>query len=628
MSLDLNRQSSFMRELLVALMTDCSDLNTFEGYNMDVAEIITRCDCEGLPFVTLTLPTLGKAVEAGLETGQLVVPDGFRPSKRNPGLPALFQDLLRHVFDQNGLLLERLSWVDTIAESNDEASSAVVSKAAAAVRLVRQLCYCGYKLEVPRDQARDEQLMHDWVTADQELKHPDDPDDPPLVEIVRHEFSRLFNEVDLREIRPRHGPGAVATGERGDQKWAFQRHYDHFASVYDLSYFTVGGADELADRPEWVESMSSTRASQNEAHAKMVVVHKDGRGGRTIAEEILELQYLQQGVADAIRPWIERRSAYGVRFFDQSMNRKLAVESSVDRQYATIDLKNASDRVSLWAVRKAAGEGDLLRVLEATRSRTVIFKTRGKQRVHVSRVFAPMGSALCFPVEAALFWSIAVAAISARLPGRRQWIREHVHVYGDDIIVPREYAACVMDALESWGLTVNRTKSFVHGFFRESCGADAFAGADVTPIRLKKLLPSSRSSASELASYAAVAARLAKGGFRRASELAYSVVEEILGDLPAGLETSGYICRVVECPTKALLHNLRMQAARRLRVRENRDWQRVEFHVWKPVNPTTTTELDGWPRLLRNVLMPPRDDADAVPDLNRPTALHRTWTAL
>jgi hypothetical protein len=109
-----------------------------------------------------------------------------------------------------------------------------------------------------------------------------------------------------------------------------------------------------------------------------------------------------------------------------------------------------------------------------------------------------MGSACCFPVEALTFWALATAAIKI----------EHgisnpvVYVYGDDIIVDSKYAATVIRALESQNLLVNRSKSYIDGPFRESCGGDFYKGIEVTPIRLRKLIGSGHASLNTDADFA------------------------------------------------------------------------------------------------------------------------------
>jgi hypothetical protein len=398
--------------------------------------------------------------------------------------------------------------------------------------------------------------------------------------------------------------------------------------MYDLTFFTVGGEREIADRPEWIDRIVKMRRKLTLGPcSKMILVHKDARGPRVICAEELELMFIQQGLADQVKRSIQRVSAGRVQFADQSINGRLALLASLTRDDATLDLKDASDRVSLWAVRRALRGHLLLEYLEATRSVRVLLPN-GEYRLGL-RKFAPMGSALCFPIEAALFYSIAVAAIAALLPGRLRWIRRHVHVYGDDIIVPREYAACVMDALEAWSLKVNRTKSFVHGFFRESCGVDAFAGYNVTPVKLKKLLPNEgQKSASELASLARTASLFVERGYVQAGEIAYREVERHLGRLPYGTSSSGFLCRVVTNASTAEHMNSHAVHARRLKGRWNYDLQRNEYKTWRVVNTTADSELDGWQRLLRNLLSGDLSSPDTTVDLNQPIALNRTWNAI
>jgi hypothetical protein len=73
-------------------------------------------------------------------------------------------------------------------------------------------------------------------------------------------------------------------------------------------------------------------------------------------------------------------------------------------------------------------------------------------------------------------------------------------VYGDDIIVPIEHAHRVISDLESVGLKVNESKSFLSGKFRESCGFDGYDGWDVSPTYMRRRLPRNRSEVAEVTS--------------------------------------------------------------------------------------------------------------------------------
>jgi hypothetical protein len=95
---------------------------------------------------------------------------------------------------------------------------------------------------------------------------------------------------------------------------------------------------------------------------------------------------------------------------------------------------------------------------------------------------ATMGSAVCFPIETIVFYSISKAVL--QLFG----YTGDPYVYGDDIIVPTKYAGYVMDVLEAYGFVVNREKSFTNPrlAFRESCGVNGLLGVDVTPRMMSR----------------------------------------------------------------------------------------------------------------------------------------------
>jgi hypothetical protein len=111
--------------------------------------------------------------------------------------------------------------------------------------------------------------------------------------------------------------------------------------------------------------------------------------------------------------------------------------------------------------------------------------------------FASMGSALTFPMESMVFMTVIFMGIE-RAVGHRLTERDiksffgRVRVYGDDIIVPVEFVTHVISELEAMGFRVNVHKSFWTGKFRESCGAEFYAGEDVSVVRQRRPLPYSR----------------------------------------------------------------------------------------------------------------------------------------
>jgi hypothetical protein len=138
-----------------------------------------------------------------------------------------------------------------------------------------------------------------------------------------------------------------------------------------------------------------------------------------------------------------------VNFTDQGINRYQAYRGSITRESSTLDLKDASDRVSLALVENLF-PNNWVEALKACRS--AMTELPNGDIVTLSK-HAPMGSALCFPVMALCIWAILTATanmaqtahavkVSGRLSESRKrfnWA-EPVYVYGDDIICPTPFA--------------------------------------------------------------------------------------------------------------------------------------------------------------------------------------------
>jgi hypothetical protein len=154
-----------------------------------------------------------------------------------------------------------------------------------------------------------------------------------------------------------------------------------------------------------------------------------------------------------------------------------------------------------------------------------------------------MGSALCFPVESMVFFTICIVGRLAALSllptvSNIKKVARRVYVYGDDLLVPSDEVPTVARALSAFALKVNDTKTFRTGMFRESCGMDAYNGVMVTPIYVRTMPPSDRRSSAELVSYVSLANQLYKAGWWVLAKRVREVVERILGPLPTVRETA------------------------------------------------------------------------------------------
>jgi len=563
----------------------CRDLETFQS----------RFASEGLSFATKTLPRLGKLFDAALDSGKLEASPAFSKAKGSRTIPAFLQGMYSLLFDRDGYL---------------------VTNNAAAVSDLRQLFYLVYKLKVPYSPEDEQRVIDAFLRNEEELLHVD------LSSVDLSVEKRLMEEIlegfTPKDIIPRHGPGAVATGEKLEQKWRFQRLFSQIHQSYPYyDYFIVGGSHELLDRLEWYKSLKR----EDVGVAKVVLVPKDSRGPRLISCEPLEYQWIQQGLNHKLVRHLEshRLTRGQINFQDQSVNRDLALESSKHHFYCTLDLKDASDRVSLDLVRELIPE-PLIRYFEAVRSHATLLPDG---RIVTLRKYAPMGSAVCFSVEALCFWVICVAAVMRKLPWGLQEVARHVYVYGDDIIVPTVAYDDVVSALHSVGLVVNIAKCCSNGDFRESCGMDAFDGVDVTPVKISACWSANSSDGSCLSSYAAYANEFARRGYDGVATSLRIAIRKVYRFLPCSTDSDSFPCEVVATRLEAHARNCAMG----FRFRSNPDFQRLEYRVKVLVPKRTKTTLEGWPRLLRQQvgLAGERPDEVVHP---RSTTLRWRWSRI
>lgn len=165
----------------------------------------------------------------------------------------------------------------------------------------------------------------------------------------------------------------------------------------------------------------------------------------------------------------------------QDIHRQKAKESSVTREFATLDLSNASDTVSI----------ELVRLLLPPRWFEELYALRSPfTRVNGKwcklEKFSSMGNGYTFELETLIF--AALCSVSLRRCGASGCLGEDLFVFGDDLIIPDRCFQPVVAMLKFCGFEINQEKSFHSDVpFRESCGGDYFDGFDVRPFYLKEL---------------------------------------------------------------------------------------------------------------------------------------------
>jgi hypothetical protein len=289
-----------------------------------------------------------------------------------------------------------------------------------------------------------------------------------------------------------------------------------------------------------------------ELPARVILVPKTQKTPRVIAAEPASMQYMQQALMGVLVPSLETSWIKDmIGFTDQIPNRELAKRGSLDGSLATLDMKEASDRVSFMQALAIGEHFPLFReAISATRSK--LARLPSGEVIHL-RKFASMGSALCFPIEAMAFLTAIFVGIERKLiaEGSRSRLTKQdvmsfigsVRVYGDDIIVPVDCVYYVTDVFRSLGWKTNIGKSFWTGLFRESCGGDYYAGHDITIIRFRKEFPSSRKDANKVASLVSFRNQLYWQGYWRTCGALDKRISRILPKYPIVEPTSAVLGR-------------------------------------------------------------------------------------
>jgi hypothetical protein len=205
---------------------------------------------------------------------------------------------------------------------------------------------------------------------------------------------------------------------------------------------------------------------------RVTTVPKNAKTDRVIAIEPDWNMFFQLGLGAAIRRRLQRVGQ--LHPTGQQTNQERAREGSVTDKIATIDLKSASDSVSLALCELLLPES-INRMLLSLRSDVGTYDGVSARYEKLSS----MGNGSTFEVETALFWAVSASIGEG-----------DVTVYGDDITTNGADAPRVIEVLEYLGFQVNTKKTFIAGPFRESCGGHFFNGVNVTPPYFRKPLDS------------------------------------------------------------------------------------------------------------------------------------------
>ena len=379
----------------------------------------------------------------------------------------------------------------------------------------------------------------------------------------------------------KHGPGAVSERLKQHEKSCFPNWPNKLQNTFPYEYCgkTIGSPTE--------------RPLNHEMYARLAFVPKDARSPRLVASEPVAHQWCQQLL---LRYFFEEcRRNFGsafIDFKDQGKSADMVLKASLDRELATVDLSDASDRLSCWTVERVfRGLPSVLRALHAARTRYIREELTGIPNFLSLRKFAAQGTATTFPVMSLVMLCIAIGCTFGEkedITWRRIWnLRTRVRVFGDDIILPTHGYQRLLRAMDLLQLKVNVAKSYVNGHFRESCGMDAYMGCNITPTRPKTIIADSPASCKAVVD---TSNNLFNKGLWYASDSARDLIPisvreylRIVGRKDAGFSGLSSFSGSDEC---------------HLVSRWNTRLHRHEVRVWNLSDQTRRTERDGFDALL------------------------------
>lgn len=571
----MKRPVNELLSILHNLILDCGERcgTDVKELERDFRYIESRTKHEGLSFLTITLPRFCDEFFLCLVAEQ-VGQEAFIGMKRFRCLPSFLRGFTNRVF--NSLTGSLLPEVCTDA-----------------IRSIRQICYLVKKIKLPCSNERTRAAYTDYRETDQNLSEPNWESDECVLyaQVSRMLCQNVFSDYNILDLFPKPGPGSVSERYSTHQKFNnLVRWPIRYETVFPYDFCCCYNINHLLDTYSDLQEI----LCEDEPCIRVGDVPKTQTAPRIIGLEPNAAMFTQQALKTYMYKSIESHwiTSGQVNFTDQGINQCLALVGSVTSEWATLDMKKASDMVLLSHVRVAySGVPQFLEALLTARTSKAELPDG---EIITLRKFASMGSAICFPVEAIHFFCICVAARLNRwgLPCTLRNIYKmsrKVYVYGDDIIVPTDEVQSVLHFMHKLCAVVNHKKSFFSGRFRESCGVDAYDGEEITPIYLRNLLPQDRADTNAFISSVATGNQLYKAGYYRTFNYLRNKIDSpnLYGKLPSisSLETSAIGWLKPFKPPKRVL-------------RYNKGIQQEEILVPQAFPLRKKDSVKGWPALL------------------------------
>lgn len=450
----------------LCLLYSCADFTRDRKY------VSFRLKNEGFAFVADVLPALMSGVLSQLE-GRESTFNGFFKIEKATGRPAFLRRLTEIATNENNYS---------------------TTEQARALEIVYNISVCGKKYRGEPDVQSHQQQWDEFCEVDKLLGKIDfdSPELEPILASISTQWNNFAHGMSLDDpiCVPRPGPGATVNSLPKHMRFAPHVMYKQLHDVFPYEdWFYPHMYDVVSESQNYKRLLNNAVDTQ---YSEYLLVPKTYRKWRGICKEANEAQYLQQGLRRLLGRWIDRFLGKHLPLTDQGVHGKRALASSINRRDATIDESEASDRIARALVsHMTKGTPEIHHALLAVSSSEVrrVNKSTGSIDTLQTAKFAPMGSAVCFPIMSIVHLFIIRAVILIYMTDityqERKTLCDRVSVYGDDVILPHECVDLVYMWLPKFGMKINQTKSFVKSHFRESCGCHAYKGCDITPVYIK-----------------------------------------------------------------------------------------------------------------------------------------------
>jgi len=512
-------------------------------------------------FFTIFLPTLSKHLLRCIDKRQFLPFSGpHMRVKKGCVFPRLFSGLTELLFDNRGALVEDadgtpLLFLQTLCAGAKklrmECDDATVRRTVESfVQVEEDVCSptlnwgstildCDRRLSIVSDDSFACESQTGFLRNELYARSSDHLPYLRAIQSVSDRIVSSFGSPHYADLRPRHGPGAISDRRVNPSKYQFSNWSEKLEWCFPSSRFGY------PNQRYWLQPVdekdNDTRFRGDHVPSKLVAVPKTQKGPRLIAAEPVANMWMQQSLLEFLEKSIYKTPLQNcIAFRDQSLSGKLALESSLTRSHATIDLSDASDRLSCHLVERLfRSNRDLLEAFNAVRTDFLhIPEKMGKEfpRLIELKKFSTQGSALTFPVQTIVYAIVSIGVLIEHSKKRVnastiKWASKEVRIFGDDIIVPNMIVDKVSEYLKVLGFKVNDTKTFSEGNFRESCGVDGYKGQDVTPAYILEAYHPSRPGS--ISSLVECSNNFFKKGFFHAAEAIKSTLpKEILKRIP------------------------------------------------------------------------------------------------